>query len=261
MAEKSYFFNDVNDDRVYLAEDFALFFSTLIGNGVFPNPSTGCQVLIDEETPMSITIKPGFAWINGYLYWNPDNLVKPLEPAYANPRIDRIVVRWVSNIREIKSYVITGTPAADPVAPELTRNSDVWELALADIFVGAGVVAILQANITDTRLSNDLCGVVHALVQQVQTETIFNQYLSWFEEIKASNQTEFDEWFSTIQGVLSGDVAGNLLNMINALDVRVDTAEADIIVHTTAIANNVADIAGIKNDDLNNYRKMRMGGI
>jgi hypothetical protein len=235
VAEKSYFFNDVNDDRVYLAEDFAMFFSSLIANGIFPNPSTNLQVLVNEETPMAITIPPGKAWINGYLYWNPDNLVKTLEPAYTNPRIDRIVVRWVSNIRDIKIHVVTGTTATVPVAPELTRNSDVWELAVADIFIGGGVATITQANITDTRLSDNLCGIVHALVQQVQTETIFNQYLGWFEEMKASNQTDFDELFSTIQGVLSGDVAGNLLNLIN------DNA-ADIAVHTTAIATNTIDI-------------------
>ena len=122
MAEKSYFFNDVNNDRVYLAEDFAKYFGTLIANGVFPNPSTNVQVLANIETPMTVTIMPGYAWINGYMYWNQVNLVKTLEPAYTNPRIDRVVIRWTSNTRDIKIYILTGTPAAAPVAPDLTRN-------------------------------------------------------------------------------------------------------------------------------------------
>lgn len=245
MAEKSYFFNDVNDDRVYLAEDFAMFFSSLIANGIFPNPSTNLQVMVNEETPMAITIPPGKAWINGYLYWNPDNLVKNLEPAHTNPRIDRIAVRWVSNNRDIKAYVVTGTPAAVPVAPELTRNSDVWELGIADVFIGGGVTTISQANITDARLNDSLCGIVHALVQQVQTETIFNQYLAWFAEMKVSNQTDFNEWFATIQGVLSGDVAGNLLNLINNNTADIADNTADIAVHTTMIGNNTAVITSL----------------
>lgn len=255
MAEKSYFFNDVNDDRVYLAEDFAMFFSTLIANGVFPNPSTNTQVLVNEENPMAITIKPGKAWINGYLYWNPDNLVKTLEPAFTNPRIDRVVIRWVSNNREIKAYILTGTPATVPVATDLTRNSDVCELAIADIFVGGSVTAISQANITDTRMSDNLCGIVHALVQQVDVTTLFIQYQSWIAEkqsqfnaglidyaatkqieidqIKADFQTEFLGFMTSIQATLSGDVAGNLLVLIN----------------------------GNEENSINELRKLRMGGM
>lgn len=254
MAEKSYFFNDVNDDRVYLAEDFAMFFSTLIANGVFPNPSTNLQVLANEETPMAITIKPGKAWINGYLYWNPDNLVKNLESAYTNPRIDRVVIRWVSNSREIKAYVLTGIPGAVPVAPELTRNSDVWELAIADIWVGANVTTITQANITDTRLSNDLCGIVHALVQQVDVTTIFNQYQAWYLEtvndattdiatMLSAFQSSFNAWFASIQDILDENTAGNLLNMINDLIERMNIAETAIGQNASSIATNTADIA------------------
>jgi hypothetical protein len=257
VAEKSYFFNDVNDDRVYLAEDFALFFSTLISNGVFPNPSTNTQVLINEETPMTITIKPGFAWINGYLYWNPDNLVKTLAAAYTNPRIDRVVIRWSSNNREILADVINGIPAAAPVAPELTRNSDIWELAIADIWVGANVTMISQANITDTRLSNDLCGIVHGVVDQVDTTTLFNQYQVWFSEkqtqfnsslveyaadkqieidqLKSDFQTDFTDFMTLIQGALSGDIAGNLLVKINENTAAISQNAEDLTSNALAI--------------------------
>ncbi|MBC3901420.1 hypothetical protein GH811_17610 [Acetobacterium malicum] len=254
MAEKSYFFNDINDDRVYLAEDFALFFSTLIGNGVFPNPSTNTQVLINEETPMTITIKPGFAWINGYMYWNPDNLVKTLAVAYTNPRIDRVVIRWSSNNREIRADVITGTPAVVPVAPELTRNSDIWELAIADILVDGNATVITQAKITDTRLNNNLCGIVHGLFDQVDTTTLFNQYQAWLSEMKIDAETDFYEWLETLQNILSGDVAGNLLNLIN-------DNTADIAAHATAIDGNIANIIAEKNLALNYKRKIRMGGM
>ncbi|KAF5070555.1 hypothetical protein DSECCO2_221450 [anaerobic digester metagenome] len=261
MAEKSYFFNDINDDRVYLAEDFALFFSTLIGNGVFPNPSTNTQVLVNEETPMSITIKPGFAWINGYMYWNPDNLVKTLAVAYTNPRIDRVVIRWSSNNREIRADVITGTPAVVPVAPELTRNSDIWELAIADILVDGNATVITQAKITDTRLNNNLCGIVHGLFDQVDTTTLFNQYQAWFGEFSGDAEAEFNTFLAQLENALSGDVAGNLLVKINenAADIAVHTIEIE--QNTVGINANTVSIIAIQTKIINQNRKLRMGGM
>ncbi len=41
--QKSMFFNSSQGDRVYKAEDWADYFSSFIGNGVFPNPSSGLQ--------------------------------------------------------------------------------------------------------------------------------------------------------------------------------------------------------------------------
>ena len=43
--EKSSFFNSVSHDRTYKAEDWAEYFASFIGNGVFPVPSTGLQVV------------------------------------------------------------------------------------------------------------------------------------------------------------------------------------------------------------------------
>lgn len=83
--ERSSFFNAVIDqngipDRSYLAEDFARYFSTFIGNGVFPNPANQLQVVAVDDN-MQIRIKAGFAWINGYMYENTDDYIFKLYPA------------------------------------------------------------------------------------------------------------------------------------------------------------------------------------
>ena len=62
--QKSSFFNSVSGDRKYKAEDWAQYFASLIGNGVFPQPSTGLQVVAGES--MDVTVHAGNAWINGY---------------------------------------------------------------------------------------------------------------------------------------------------------------------------------------------------
>lgn len=62
--EKSSFFNSVSGDRVYRAEEWAEYFASFIGNGVFPVPSTSLQVVAGSG--MAVAVKTGKAWINGY---------------------------------------------------------------------------------------------------------------------------------------------------------------------------------------------------
>jgi len=163
MAIRSGFFNSVNGDRKYDASRFAEYFASFIGNGVFPNPSDGLQVMANDD--MTVTVKAGKAWINGYILINDDDYILTLEPADGVlDRIDRIVARYDVADREMRIEVKKGTFASSPVPPDLQRDVDAYELALADIYVGAGVVSIAQGNITDLRNDKDLCGRVNSLI-------------------------------------------------------------------------------------------------
>ena len=103
--EKSSFFNSeiVNGeyDRVYLAEDYANYFSSFIGNGVFPNQYDGLRVVADGDS-MKIKISKGKAWRNGYYYENDADLILNINPADGGlDRIDRVVLRLDLIEREI----------------------------------------------------------------------------------------------------------------------------------------------------------------
>ena len=129
---------DEEFDRAYKAEDWAWYFATFIGTGVFPKPSDGLQVTAYNGMEVSVNI--GYAFIDGYAFRNPVIRVIELGTAEgALNRIDRIVVRWDLHQRDIYLAVLKGTPSAKPTAPPLTRNTEMWELALADIYVGKGV--------------------------------------------------------------------------------------------------------------------------
>lgn len=231
--EKSSFFNSVNGDRKYKAEEFARYFASFIGNGIFPNPSTNCQVLSNND--MTVRISAGKAWINGYYYENTGNMNHVLEPADSVlDRIDRVVLRWDKLERRIYSYVKVGEYSSNPKPKALQRNVDAYELCLADVRVSAGATTITQASITDTRLDSNLCGVVHGVVDQVDTTTLFNQYLSWYKEtigqaevdiesIKDQFQQDFTIWFNGIKDILDENTAGNLLNLINENKQNIDT--------------------------------------
>jgi hypothetical protein len=51
--------------------------------------------------------------------------------------------------------------------PELIRNDDIWELALANVFVNKGALSINADAISDLRLSQDVCGLINSLVMAV----------------------------------------------------------------------------------------------
>ncbi|MCL2194395.1 MAG: hypothetical protein FWB76_00370 [Oscillospiraceae bacterium] len=162
--EHSGFFNSIDGDRRYLAEDWAAYFSSFVGNGVFPQPATSLQVLVASGT--RITVRPGRAWINGYFYHNSADLALQVPLADSTRRrIDRIVLRWDVLARSIVAQVKRGTAATNPQSPALQRNADAWELCLADVDVGAGVVNLTQANITDTRWNAALCGRVTSVLE------------------------------------------------------------------------------------------------
>ncbi len=246
MAIRSGFFNSVNGDRKYDASRFAEYFASFIGNGVFPNPSDGLQVMANDD--MTVTVKAGKCWINGYIMINDDDYILEIEPADGVlNRIDRVVARYDVVDREIRLEVKKGTFASNPVAPNLQRDADAYELALADVYIAAGAVSITQANITDLRLNSELCGIVHGTVEQVDTTTLFAQYQAWYQQttgqaetdieaikqqfqddinqflqnwhdwfinITGEKEEEFDTWFDGIKEILNESTAGNLLNLI-----------------------------------------------
>lgn len=202
MTVRSGFFNSVNHDRVYDAAWFAEYFATFISNGVFPNPSTGLQVV--EGTNMQTVVKPGKGWINGYYVVNDNDFI--IDHAGADGtlrRIDRIVLQRSTANRAINIVMKKGNFASNPVAPAIIRDADFYELVLADVLIDRGATKIIQGNITDQRLNNALCGIVHGVVNQVDTTTIFNQYQSWFGDISEAKMQEFEEWQKDTQVALN----------------------------------------------------------
>lgn len=160
--EKSGFFNSSGGDRIYDATDFAAYFGCLASNGIFYQTTDNLKV--SPAIGMNITVQPGMAWMNGYSYRNTTPLDLVIATADGvNPRIDRVVIRW-SNLERT---IALGVPVATPIAVNLTRNNELFELGIADITVPKGVVSITADYISDTRLNTNLCGLVNSLVSAV----------------------------------------------------------------------------------------------
>jgi len=195
-------FNSINGDRRYKAEDFAQYFATFIGNGIFVKPSDCLQIRANGDS-MSVIVRPGKAWVNGFYLINDEDYNLPLAVGDATlNRIDRIVIRLDFIQRKMSVEVKKGTLSASPIAPTLKRDADAYELALADVYVAKGALTVNQAAITDTRLNNNLCGLMHGVVDQVDTTTIFNQYQQWFNDYSVTKASEFLAWQTNVTTAL-----------------------------------------------------------
>ena len=185
------FFNSINGDRRYLADNWAAYFASFIGNGVFPVPSYGLQILAGDSG-LNVVVRIGKGWINGYFYVNTTEKTITLPNAdFMLNRIDRIVLRWDLATRDITAQVKIGVPSSTPTPPQLQRDADAYELCLGDVFVGIGATGITQANITDRRWNTELCGVVKGVVDQIDPSFITAQFDAFFAEYKTNIKAAF----------------------------------------------------------------------
>ncbi len=178
---------------------------------------------------MKVIVKAGKAWINGYYYENDNDLTLLIENADGVlNRIDRVVVRLDLAQREISVQIKKGTYSSNAVAEEIERNSDIYELAIADIYISNGVISLNNSNITDLRLNKELCGVVCGTIDEVDTTDIFNTYQYYLDE--KINGDEFNEWFIGLKNRLdpNEDAALQLQIQINELEKKLgDSLKTD----------------------------------
>lgn len=206
MAIESYFFNAVESDgvydRVYNSEDFCNYLDLLVGNGVFPNPSTNLQVRSANDG-MKIVVGAGSGWINGHKMINTADLalIVPASDVVLN-RVDRVIffVDYVQRTMGIE--IKEGTPAADARAKPLQQDSSRFELSLATIIVKKQTSAITDSLISDTRGSN-LCPWVSGLIDQIDASTLFQQFQdafnTWFTDAK--EQFQAGKQFKKLEGI------------------------------------------------------------
>lgn len=186
------FFNSINGDRKYNADDISNYFLKLISNGVFATPATAMQV--QESSGMTVGVSAGWGFINCKWINNDSPYLLTLDAAdVVLNRIDRIVLRLntADSARNITIAVHKGKPASTPTAPNLTRANDVYELSLAQVYIAAGATAITQDNISDERANTSVCGYVTGLIDQIDTTDLFAQFTARFN----SDRAAFNAWY------------------------------------------------------------------
>ena len=147
-------------------------------------------------------------------------------------RIDRIVARLdlSDSVRNVEVYKKEGTPSTTPVAPELIKQPNYFEIALGDVYVGAGVSEITAAAILDQRPDRELCGFV----------------LPAFP-VNFSLEAITDRWQAILEGAINGTAAGNLQNSIEKLKSDIQGANVglkDVHINNASLENELVAYFG-----------------
>lgn len=222
-------------DRVYLAQHFAAYFASFINNGVFAEHADQLQVMAMATPQMQVTVRKGQGWINGYWYENTDELYLPIEVADGVlHRIDSIVLKYGTAERNMWCEVKKGVPAvSNPVAPELIRNADYYELQLATVSIPASSINITQSQITDTRLNTEVCGWVTGVVDQIDTTTLFAQFETYFQEFKDFYEFEYSQWTEQQKAAYVTWITGQEADMENWTEEQMAEYDTWYNTHTT----------------------------
>lgn len=228
MAQWSFPFADNSGDRVYGDADFALFYKNLFKNGVIATVGNALRVEQASGGGMNVVVKSGAAVINGRQYFNTDDLAISVPVASTTQnRMDSVVVRLDTGSRAINLAYKQGNTAVQ-------QDDVVYELQLAVINVGSNTVNIFNANITDKRSDNSVCGYsspyekvsVSGLEQQYQSllEQSFNQFEALaddnqlnLEQLLTDQQATFQTWLANLQNQLDDNQVGNLQNQLDEL--------------------------------------------
>ncbi len=182
-------------DREYIADDFARYFRAFITSGIIAdggNIAESLQMVANDD--MTTTLKKGNLMIDGYRYELMEDMIFHHTAADGVlDRIDRISITLDAAEREIHAIVREGEYSYKPVAPQCRRNSEHLDYVVADVRVVAGSIKIVQANITDTRLSTELCGIAFPF-WELDTQPFFAQLNSFYNEFVAKSDHSYQQF-------------------------------------------------------------------
>ena len=154
MAVTYGFFNSMNGDRKYNADQISEYFEGIVSQGVFQSLNSGMAV--SAGTGLTVNVAAGRAIVQNHWIKNDATLTLDISAASTTyARIDAVVLRFSSSNRNITIAVKTGTPAASPSAPSMTRSGGTYEMALAYVNVAANATSV---TVTDKRSDTSVCG-------------------------------------------------------------------------------------------------------
>jgi len=207
MSVTSGFFNSLNGDRRYNAEQMSSIFDGIINDGVFANIGTSFAVKADVGNTIIVGI--GRAWFNST--WLLNDAPLPLLADVSEILLDRIdavviEINRSDSVREGSIKVVKGTPSSNPQRPAMIHTSDVNQYPLAYIYRKANSSSIIQADITNmvgTSSTPYITGILQVqnidnIVAQWESQwlTFFNNETSDMTATNAFWKQQWATWFN-----------------------------------------------------------------
>jgi hypothetical protein len=226
MAVTYGFFNSVNGDRKYNAEQMSEYFRGIVNEGVFQHLDGGLAVT--AGTGLAVSVASGRAIIQNRWVQNSDAMTLSISAAsetYA--RKDAVVVRLNYSTRSIEIAVKAGTPAASPSAPSMTRNSTTYEMALAYVNVAANATSV---TITDKRSDSTVCGWV---------------------TVAQSTSGEVDAQLNAMKTGFDGVEYDSPVEMVHGCDDLLDDKITDLKSATSDLEDSLGSIENVSKNIIN----------
>lgn len=204
MSVTSGFFNSVNGDRRYNAEQMSSLFNGIIKDGIFASIGTAFEVKAKSDN--TITIGIGRAWFNSV--WVDNDAILSVVADDAEILLDRydaivIEVNRSVAVRDGSIKFIKGMASSNPQKPTMTNTTEVHQYPLAYIYRPAGSSEITQSNITNM-IGTSNCPYITGILQVQNIDNIVAQW-----------EAQWNEWFTEVKAELSDDAVGNLQSQID----------------------------------------------
>lgn len=222
------------DNKSYTAEAIGAWSGTRT-RGVF---SADDCFTVTAAGGFGIKISGGLAWLKVAAYWGiavyeKMDTVKQIDVGSGLlPRYVAVVVQYSKTDNEVRTILRYSDYSDAPEMPQPVQNEYYDEIIPAVVLQRPAAVEITQADITDTRLDETMCGLMRDGVTGIPTAQLEAQWSAWraqqTAETNAWQQAEkqaFDAWFARIKGKLDGDAAGHLQQQVDAV-VEADAAHA-----------------------------------
>ncbi len=196
-------------DRLYEAEIFREYFAKFLSNGVYFGKYKNYKensMKVTSEGGLNIKVAVGAGLIEGADFENIEERVFSLERPIAGERIDRVIVRLDKTLatRETQLYIKEGngtTPSP------LQRDENVYEICLAQVTVKS-TTNITANDVVDTRLNNDICGIVNSLIT-VDGEELYKRFQDYIDTV-VENLVRKDQDI-----IIEGNIVANSIKLKN----------------------------------------------
>ena len=171
--------------RVYSAEDMCEPYSSIFSDGVKPNANgvLGDDLFVSWVEGMKVRVMPGYGLFGGKYFKNNAAYEITLDDPTNTARYDAIIVASDKRSTVNETTIYVKSLDHSPTKADLIRNKEVKEYMLAYAVVQGEIPTIGQEAIFDTRLDQEVCGVITGVYNQLDGKAIYSQW-----------QTVFDTW-------------------------------------------------------------------
>lgn len=240
------FYNSVNHDRRYTAEQVSSLFDGLINDGIYD--TIGNCFIVRAYNGMTVAVGTGRAWFDHTWTYNDSIMPITLDDAeLVEYRIDAIVLE-VNSTRDARANsikVLKGTPAATQATvtkPTLTKTDYVHQYPLCYITIPPNAAGIGNENI-ENKVGTSECPFVDGIIKRITTDQLLAQW-----------EAQFEVWFDNLRIIMDENVAGRLYNMITDLKTQVGTLKIVLPVagwiqdETTGYWRQTVTVTGMSSD-------------